>query len=239
MFQPVRRSRLPRALDELIRHAKHISIPEAPITGSIRMWGVKPLFDWHRLDPSWIKVMEQLLVGCAQLDDETILISRLFAGRNLQMHAVAQCTLFEKTRWRIYLHVPGRPPRVVPCIRNPRNLAVPWTARFDEKLPEKGRFPFCPPPKWWRRGTIACGTHTAKPAWIDVHGSGWAQPSTGGDYHWDVFIRDPNLIEAVGLDTINVVAWGNREGKVPADLDHKPKNKRHLFKDGGGWTCPK
>jgi hypothetical protein len=41
------------------------------------------------------------------------------------------------------------------------------------------------------------------------------------------------------LDTINVVAWGNREGKVPADLDHKPKNKRHLFKDGGGWTCPK
>jgi len=232
--------RLPQGLDALAHHAKHLTLVGVPTSGAARMWGVKPLFDWVRLEPSWIDVMERLLIGCAQQDDETVLITRLFAGRNMTPHAVGRCTLTEKTRWRVYLHVPGRPPRRIPCIRNPRNLTVPWTARFDEKLPDQGRFPFCPPGKWWLRDTQGCGTHTSKPAWLDAHGSGWVQPMTGGDHHWDVLLADPNLEETVGLSALNVVAWGTRESeKTPGELHHVPKEKRQRLKPGAGWTCPK
>ncbi len=246
----LRGPQLPRALDELRSYTRTFALPEVPDSGTVRLRGVKPLFDWNRLDPSWMGVMERLLIGCAQLHDDVILITRLFDGRNLTRHAVAKSTgiLSEKTRWRLYVHVPGSPPRAIPCVRNLRNLNVPWTARLDEKLPEGGRFPFCPLPRWWLRDTRAFGTHTSKPAWIDTHGSGWAQPSTGGDYHWDVFITDPNLKERVssnvdsgGIVTpvaINVVASGTREaGKVPGDLHHEPMDRQ--VKSGAGWTCPK
>src|SRR5262249_14581264 len=97
---------------------------------------------------------------------------------------------------------------------------------------------FCPPPGWWRRRVQAHGTVESKPAWIDRHETGWAQPTTGGGYHWDVLIQDPNLQQAVGLSAINVVAWGTTEpGKSPGEIHHVPKDKKPHFR-GGGWTCP-
>lgn len=231
--------RLKIGLDEVRHFARSMTLPGRPEQGRTKMWNVKPLFDWKRLPPKWIDIMTDVLVGCAQRDEDTILVTRLFAGRNMRLHAVQRCTLTEKTRWRIYVHVPGRPPRHVPCIRNHRNLTVPWTARLDEKLPASGRYPFCPPLQWWRRRTEVSRTFESKPAWIDRFGNGWIQPATGGENHWDVFLNDVNQREAVGVNQINVVAWGTTErGKAPGEVHHVPKEKEPHINRHSSWTCP-
>jgi hypothetical protein len=220
------------------QYASRLTLPGTPAAGKTKMWGVTPLFAWNRLPADWLGIMERLLIGCAQLDEQTVLVTRLFPGRNMQQHSVQRSTLTEKTRWRLYLHVPGKAPKHVPCVRNPRNLAVRWTTRFDEKLPDGGTYPFCPLPRWWRRDVTAHGTVESKPAWVDRNATGWAQPTTGGNHHWDVFIRDPNLQQAVGISPINVVAWGSTEpGKDQGEIHHVPKDKQGRFR-GGGWTCP-
>ena len=230
--------RLRQGLDALQQHARQVTLAGTPTAGTTRLWGVAGLFRWSRLPAEWFEIMERLLIGCAQLGEPIILVTRLFQGRNMAFHAIQRSVLTEKTRWRLYLHVPGQAPRHVPCVRNPRNLAVPWTTRFDEKLPEGGHFPFCPPEFWWRRNVKAHGTVVSKPAWVDGYGGGWSQPTTGGDHHWDVFLQDPKLEEAVGINPINVVAWGNTEGKIPGDIHHVKTEQKGRFR-GVGWTCPR
>jgi hypothetical protein len=182
--------------------------------------------------------MTRLLVSCALLDQPVALATRLFHGRNMTVHAVGRTTLVEKTRWRLILHVPGRPPRFVPCVRSRRNLDTPWTTRFDDLLPDTGHYPFCPPARWWRRDVPAHRTCRSKPCWVDVFGNGWGQPGAGGNLHWDVFLEDPAMAEAVGLDAINVVAWGTPEpGKTPGEIHHVPEDKKARFR-GGGWRGP-
>ena len=62
----------------------------------------------------------------------------------------------------------------------------------------------------------AHGTVVSKPAWVDAYGGGWSQPTTGGDHHWDVFLQDPKLQQAVGINPINVVAWETPRGRSRA-----------------------
>jgi hypothetical protein len=230
--------RLRQGLDTLHARTRHVEIAAPPATGRTQMWGANVLFGYSRLAPEWLGIMERLLIGCAQQNEETVLITRLFEGRNLKRHAAGRSTLDEKTRWRVLANVPGRPPRLIRCIRSVRNWRVSWTARFDEKLPDSGHYPFCPPERWWRGSTEACRTFKSKPAWIDRYGNGWLQPSTGGEYHWDVFLEDINLRDGVGLNQINVVAWGTPEKeKIPGEIHPVPKEKMPHFQ-GGGWTCP-
>jgi len=237
LLSRTREPRLKRGIDNLRAHTRSLTLAGTPPAGTTRLWGVRSLFQWPRLSAEWLTIMERLLIGCAQLDEPTVLVARLFPGRNLEQRAAGGSTLDVKTRWRLYLHVPGRAPCHVPCVRGPRNVAVPWTARFDEKLPDAGHYPFCPPARWWRRDVKTHGTVRSKPAWVDRHGSGWAQPATGGAYHWDVFIESPGLCENVGLNAINVVAWGTTEqGKIPGEIHHVPKDKKGRFQ-GGGWDC--
>ncbi|MBK9261714.1 MAG: hypothetical protein IPM54_18175 [Polyangiaceae bacterium] len=233
-------SRLRNGLDRLRDHARAVPLLDKPIQGTTKIWGVKPLFDWPRLPTKWLEIMERLVIGCAQQRDEAILVTRLFAGRNLNMHVVGRCTLAEKTRWQIQVHVPGHTPRRIRCVRSLRNVTIAWTTRLDEKLPDTGHFPFCPPANWWRRDTQACRTFESKPAWIDRFGSGWSQPATGGYYHWDVFLDEPNLQQSVGLNQLNIVAWGTAEpGMVPGEIHHVPKEKKAHLREGAGWACPK
>lgn len=238
LVRGARGPKLRQGLDALARLARPRALPVIPTSGKIRTWGVRPLFVWSRLSAEWHAIMTRMLVGCALLDEPVVLATRLFAGRNMTPHAVGRTTLIEKTRWRIMLHVPGRAPRDVPCVRSRRNLDVPWTTRFDERLPDGGHYPFCPPGRWWRRRVEAQRTFKSKPCWIDRFGSGWAQPGAGGNLHWDVFLETPALVEAIGLSAINVVAWGSGEtGKEPGEIHHVPEDKRSAFR-GGGWTCP-
>jgi hypothetical protein len=229
--------RMKLAIDELRRHAGRIEFP-APVQA--RAWGIKPLFGWDRCPPDWLERMQQVLLGCA-LSDETLLITRLFEGRNLQIHATGRCTLHEKTRWRLYLHAKGQPPRSIPCVSSARNLAVDWTTRYDERLPassDGARYPFCPPEGWWRRDVLAFRPHASRPAWVDKQGNAWARPSTGGGYHWDVYLNDPKLIETIGLSQLNIVQFG-----APPDeghsghIHHVPAKKQARLRNDPGWHC--
>lgn len=237
-------SRLSTALATLLAYPRVTGLPDPPARGKTKLWGVKPLFGWERLPSHWLGVMERVLIGCAQKGEDTLLITRSFVGRNEKRHEDRKCILREKDPWRCYAHVPGAAPMHVPCVRSARNLDVPWTARFDERLPESGTFPFCPPARWWRRKSQekeihACRTVRSKPAWLDRFGNGWTQPTTGGEYHWDVFLEDPSLEAQVGLNAINVVAWGTTEpGKTPGELHHVPEDKKGRLKPGAGWRCP-
>jgi hypothetical protein len=172
LVRGAREPRLRQGLDALGRFARAVPLPALPTTGEIRMWGMRPLFAWGRLPAAWHEIMKRLLVGCVLLGEPVVLATRLFAGRNLVRHAVGRTTLAEKTRWRIMLHVPGCPPRAVPCVRSRRNVDVKWTTRFDERLPDGGHYPFCPPDRWWRRDVLAQRTFKSKPCWIDRFGSG-------------------------------------------------------------------
>lgn len=248
----VRPSRLQQALQTLLSYKLVRGFPDRPTKGVTKLWGVKALYakwDWCPswrgcVSPDWLSVMERVLIGAVQQGD-VVLLTRFLVGRNVHEHADRKCVLREKDPWRCYAHVPGHPPRGVPCLANVRNRRVPWTTRFDERLPDSGKFPFCPPPQWWRRkgrdrGVDAWRTLRSKPCWMDRFGNGWAQPVTGGIYHWDVFIEDVNQQEEAGLDALNVVAWGTTEaGKIPGQIHHVPEDKAGRLKPSAGWTCPK
>ncbi|WP_437587605.1 hypothetical protein [Sorangium sp. So ce1000] len=239
----LRGPRVRQGLDYLQSCTRHVHIAGPPSTGQARVWGIKELFEarksWARLPPDWLDIMLRLFIGCAQLDDETLLITRLFAGRNMKLHAVQKCTLTEKTRWRVYIHVSGRSPQHIRCVRNLRNLYASWTTRLDEKLPDRGRFPFCPPRQWWLRDTEVHRSVQSKPGWVDAFRNGWVQPATGGDNHWDVFLQSAELVQNVGVNQINVVAWGTKEsGMSPGDFHHIPKDKKPHVNTEASWSCP-
>ncbi|HEX5747629.1 MAG TPA: hypothetical protein VFZ09_15385 [Archangium sp.] len=231
---------LKAGLDTLRSLAVPQNLPVAPAGSRKKVWGVKQLFDWPRLGSGWLEQMEQLLIGCALLGGPFILLVRHFEGRNQKTYATGRCELVEKMRWRLYIQVTGQPQCTIPCIRNPRNLLVDWTQRFDESLPAQSdgaRFPFCPPEKWWRRHVEPFRTMQSKPAWIDVRDNGWARPATGGGRHWDVYIADPKLAESIGLGQLNIVQWEVRpEGKI-GDIHHTPTGKQSRLADTTGWSC--
>lgn len=243
LVRPLERAGSPQlkaGLDTLRSLAKLRTLPIPAVGSRKKVWGVKQLFGWPGLGQDWLEPMETLLVGCALLGEPFVLLVRHFEGRNQKTHASGHCELEEKTRWRLYIQVTGQPPLTLPCIRSPRNLSVDWTQRFDERLPapsDGASFPFCPPEKWWRRHVEPSRTVKSKPAWVDARGNGWVRPSTGGGHHWDVYIEDPNVAEAIGLDQLNIVQWEVRpEGKV-GDIHHVPTEKKGRLSNATGWSC--
>jgi len=163
-------------------------------------------------------------------------------GRNLVRHASGGSILDENTRWILHLQPRGMGHQQVLCVHHPRNLTERWTVRFDWRLPgaqRSMRYPFCLPDAWWKWTTPVWRTLASKPAWLDRHGNGWARPNMpgGAGYHWDVYIESVTLREAVGLDQINVVAFGvpAREGEA-GHLHHEPTGKAGKISQRG-WTC--
>ncbi|WP_309896627.1 hypothetical protein [Archangium sp.] len=230
-----------RAGLDILRSLAHPQSLPVPAAGSRKkVWGVRQLFEWPQLGSGWLELMESLLVGCVLLGEPLLLLVRHFEGRNQRTHATGRCELEEKTRWRLYVQVTGQPPCTIPCVRSPRNLSVDWTQRFDERLPaqsDRARFPFCPPENWWRRHIEPFRTMQSKPAWVDARGNGWVRPATGGGRHWDVFIADPNLVETIGLDQLNIVQWEVRPDGIVGGIHHVPTEKRSRLASTAGWSC--
>jgi hypothetical protein len=224
------------AVDSLRSRAKYVQFAD-PI-GPVKTWGVKPLFEW--ISPDWHQIMRRVLLGCVTAEEDMLLVVRLVEGRNLQTIRHGHACIYVKTRWRVSIQHAGKTTRI-PCVRNLRNLDVPWTCRLDEHLPstsERASHPFCPPARWDRRDTVVQGTHTSVPAWLDRLGNGWAPPSTGGGYHWDVFLVH-GLEEQIGLSPINVTRWGGPpEQGSSGDLHHVPSKKRSRLRTEAGWSCP-
>lgn len=203
----------------------------------LTVWGLKDLFTWPRLDPGWLGELEQALALVAGSDQPVVLLTRHFEGRNLRTHRVDRCELAERTRWQIRVQRDAGDPRPIACVRQPRNIHLPWTARYDERLPaeeDEARYPFYPPDRWDDEAAAPFRTHLGKPAWIDADGNAWTRPSTGGGYHWDVFVRSPALTDRLGLAQLNIVQFAAPESEGKAGhIHHVPTDKRSRLRDLG------
>ena len=216
----------------------------APCEGKAWWAGFAQLFGQQTLGVSWEDKMARAAIRAVASDPDVVMLTRRIPGRNLASYAAGGSTVDVTTRWVLHVQPKAIGHRQILCVHHPRNLDVRWTARFDWRLPSSSdgaRYPFCPPDYWWKGATVSHRTIESKPAWVDKHGNGWARPNIGdgAGYHWDVFIRSPNLQEVVGLSQINVVEFGARpEGATagPGQLHHVPGRK--LGKPtGSGWSC--
>jgi hypothetical protein len=238
LIQPLSQDEeLKRELDALRSFVSTIRFPEAP--PRIKLWDFHTLFS--ETGSGWLDVMTRTLTGCVLTGEETLLITRLIPGRNVETHSgPGRCSLGEKACWDLRVKIPGKEIHRIPAVCRRRNVSVPWTARFDDRLPtesERSSFPFCPPKDWYKSSVHAFKTHQGRPAWLDAQGNYWACPSTGWGYHWDVYL-EPRLADVYGLDQLNVVRWGapKKEGVVGA-LHHVPREKKSRLRKETGWKC--
>ena len=228
--------KLRAGLDAIRSFVSSVPFPRPP--ARVAVWDFRTLF--QQAGPVWIEVMARILTGCILTGEETILISRLRSERNTRTHSGPnRCRLTEKTCWNLRIQVPDTALRRVPVIANRRNVSIPWTTRFDDRLPAaaEASFPFCPPRDWFKSSVRAFETHQGKPAWLDAKGNHWACPATGWGYHWDVYLQ-AGLADEYGLDQLNIVRWGapSEEGVV-GTLHHVPREKRQRLKKSTGWSC--
>lgn len=223
-------------LDVIRGYVSSVRFPELP--PRVKVWDFRLLFE--QAGPDWVDVMAGILTTCA-LSEETLLVTRLIDGRNARDHSgPGECRLVEKTCWNLRVQAPGTEVRRIPAVCSRRNVSIPWTTRFDDRLPaadDEASFPFCPPQGWFKSSIRAFRTHSSRPAWEDVKGNHWACPATGWGYHWDVYLQS-GLADEYGLGQLNVVRWGApaEEGAV-GDLQHVPQAKRHRLRKTTGWSC--
>lgn len=209
-----------------------------------RVRGVHPMFAETAILPAvWGDRMGRALLRLSQLKERLILLTRPVVGRNIRRHGTGDLVLDEVTRWRVYAQPNSTEFVPIACVRVRRQVLVDWTTRYDHRLPavaDGARYPFCPPDNWDDEQVEAVQTRSSKPAFVDARVNGWTRPNIPGGrgYHWDVFVKDQTMIDAVGVDQINVVEFGAppAEGK-PGHLHHVPSKKAGKVSDIG-WSCP-
>ena len=231
-------SRCRQQFSELRKLSIQRPLPE--LTEQSKVWGFVALFQQgaYGLGPPWPDRMSSAVLRLTTLREEIVLVTKPVLDRNITRHQSGHSVLDECTRWRLL--VQPRTPTVIPipCIHHLRHVHLPWTARYDRRLPgqeDDARYPFCPPMEWWKRDTAAVRTHTSKPAFIDQRGNGWARPNIegGAGYHWDVYLSDEKLVRVIRQPQINVVEFGapSSEGR-PGAIHHQPKPMNDC-----GWNC--
>lgn len=198
----------------------------------IRAWGALALTqNAGSRQQFWASSLADSAVSLLAQGESVAIFTGLDVGRNCVIHQNGHSTVLEKTRWALYFVSVGLNGAVrVPCVSSMRNLSVPWTARFDEALPDAhiaGGFRFVPPNNWVRRASVSLRAVKGRMAWIDIGGNGWVPPNTPGvAYHWDVHFADaadsPNR-----LNPCNIVKWGApAEEGIPGGIHHVPAGKR-------------
>lgn len=230
-------------LEELRKRLKPRTLPMAP-TG-LKVWGFRQLFDGqHGLGGAWTGRMVTVMAQALASGEPTVLLTRAVLNRNLKRHQSQDSALDEPTRWRLILRASGwSGPKSVYCVQRKRHVDQLWTTRFDHRLPcadDGAAFPFCPPADWRSSRRAVVMTHLSKPAFIDALGHAWARPniSGGAGYHWDVFLPEGRLADTIGLDQLNIVAFGapSSEG-APGSVHHVPAAKKAKFNDEARWRC--
>lgn len=235
---------LKQGLDRLRQHRRSgRTLPGVPLRG--QMWGVPMMADWPGFGRSWRPELERVLaasvVFAAGRGVPVVFLCHRIHGRNAADRSAVGVEFVEVLRWRLSASVAGAPPTRVPCVGRSRHLDVPWTTRLDGRLPDRhgpGLHPYCPPSRWTNSKTAVSGTHQSRPCWLDAQGQWWARPSTGGGYHWDVWLNDAHS-QRIGLSQINVTQHGAPPSEGTAgDLHHIPTGKKHAIKSTSGWHCP-
>jgi hypothetical protein len=226
-----------QTLDLLRDFARPVSLPLP--SRPPRVWSFRQMFGV--LGDPWLMIMERLVIGAVLSNEETVLLTHLRQNRNLAIcQGPGQCTLAEKTCWNLRVQPAGGELCRVPVVCRERNVTVPWTCRFDDRLPasaDRADFPFCPPPDWHKSDVEAAITHKSRPTWRDHQGNHWARPATGEGHHWDVYLTQVRADE-YGLGQLNITRWGapSKEG-VAGSLHHVPRDKQGRLEKKTGWHC--
>lgn len=226
-----------RHLDRLRDFVRPVILPEPPPRVSV--WSFRQMF--RALGAPWVDVMARLVTGAVLSREETVLVTHLRQNRNLTVHqGPGKCTREEKTCWNLRVQPAGGELVRIPVVCRERNLDVPWTCRFDDRLPaseDGAAFPFCPPPDWHKADVTAATTHESRPTWRDHHGNHWARPATGEGHHWDVYLTQARA-EEYGLGQLNITRWGAPAKEGPAGaLRHVPTDKQGRLAKKTGWHC--
>lgn len=232
-----RGSRARQALRRLAREARTLGASTKP--DGFDPDSTMGFFD--SLPRDWPSILVEALARCASTRAEISLFTRLEEGRNARVHSgPGECCLVEKCVWRLELIRRDGSSALVPLVRGPRNLALPWTQRYDERLPAESdgaTFPFCPIPDWRDPESPVFRTRESRPCWRDASLRYWADPATPGGYHWDVYLPSGQH-ESFGLGQLNITRFGAPEGEGrPGDLHHVPTGKKPRRKKTTGWTC--
>lgn len=238
LIRPLSRRHEYRAgLDQLRGFADDVHFPSPPPRVSV--WSFEAMF--APLGPGWVDIMMRVVTGAVLSGEESVLLTHLREGRNLIIHpGPGRCTVREKACWDQRVRAGDRPQARVPLVCRRRNLRVPWTCRFDDRLPadaDGAQFPFCPPPDWHKSSVPVVHTHQSRPTWRDRHGNHWARPATGGGHHWDVYLT-PARAQEYGLEQLNITRFGAPSAQGAAGtLHHVPKDKQSRLKSTAGWRC--
>ncbi len=235
---------LNQTLDRFRQHRRNgRTLPGVDLQGM--MWGVVQMTNWPALGRNWQPELERVLAASVASAQErhvrVVFLCHRIIGRNAEDRSSGGVDLVEVTRWGLYIAIQGVAPMNVHCVGRSRHIDVPWTIRMDDRLPDRhgpGLHPYCPPARWVNRKTLVWRTHQSRPCWLDAQGQWWARPSTGGGYHWDVWLNAQHEAR-IGLSQINVTQDGAPTDQgVPGDLHHVPTDKKHALKSTTGWGCP-
>ncbi|HNH49392.1 MAG TPA: hypothetical protein PKY30_20255, partial [Myxococcota bacterium] len=211
---------------------QNLNLPEA--SAGTRLWGFNAMFPSNKtISTAWRDRMATAAVSLVARGEDLLLLTRLQHGRNMMLHRGKEHVEIEEVvRWRISVRLPKAAASAhIPCIRHRHQLERPWSTRYDHRLPvaaDGSRYPFCIPPYWNRRSTVAVRTTASAPAWLDAAGRAWTRPNIpgGAGYHWDVYTVGLAEQQTLGVDQLNVVEFGapSAEGK-PGHLHHVPTTK--------------
>lgn len=225
-------------------HRAGRTLPDVVLHG--RMWGLAMMAQLPGSKREWLPELQRV-VGAAVVSAAAdrlpvVFLCHRILERNVRDQTSENVELTEVLRWRLSVSVRGAPPTVIACVGARRHLDVPWTRRIDARLPDAHGpelHPYCPPTAWMNSQTKVWGIHRSRPCWLDAQGQWWARPSTGGGYHWDVYLNADHSAR-IGLSQINVTQDAAPPGEGQAgDLHHVPRKKEHAVKDRSGWRCPR
>lgn len=174
--------------------------------------------------------MQRIVTGCVLAGEPTFILTSLRDGINAARHPHGHVVSVEKACWNLRVRPKGHALARVLCLCCYRNFVIPWTCRYDDRLPAKedgGEFPFAAHDEWQKTTVEVFGTKESRYAWVDGHGNWWAKPLTPGEkHHWDVYLS-PEAKKKYTLGQINVVAWGApKDEGVPGTIHHVPRKKR-------------
>lgn len=195
-------------------------------TSRVSVWSFTDLFSC--LGPGWTDLAVCSVTNLLAIGEAApyIVVSKVL-GRNHLLHGNPPGGLEEKTIWNLRIIREGRFERMN-CVANVRNIKVPWTCRYDDRLPaqeDSSSFPFCAPDNWFRLNpnpngrAVRTGAH---PGSEDMANRIWTRPSGHqGLEHWDVQIplRDRRL---TGSNYLNItIGWPiHQNSKPPGTIDH-------------------
>lgn len=236
------------ALTELQKlRAPHQVQPLGVAAAQVQAEGLRELFGQLPEQSDWVNTLGDALLSASASGEPVCLFVRAIVGRNIRVHEHEGTVLDEVLVWQVALRpTEGEQNWRIPCVRNGRHLAVPWTTRMDERLPAEadgGKYPFSPPNAWASSATTVFRTVQSKPSWLDRRGNGWAWQRFGAGTatqhvggHWDVLLGSADADE-LRIEALNIVPWtGKVTGRMPGDLDHVPEPRRARFRDRG-WRC--